>query len=76
MDEYVRHVVKLDMLARRILENPVYQRFFAAAPGLKELMVLGKIMVLEEETRGLVAQAALRPRSWSTPRPPATASRS
>jgi len=52
MDEYVRHVVKLDMLARKILDNPIYQRFFAAAPGLKELMVLGKIMVLEEETLG------------------------
>lgn len=48
MDDYVRQVVKLDMLARRILESPVYSRFFAAAPGLKELMVLGKIMVLEE----------------------------
>lgn len=48
MDEYVRHVVKLEWLARRILDSPVYRRFFAAAPGLKELMVLGKIMVLEE----------------------------
>ena len=48
MDEYVRHVVRIDMLARRILESPIYHRFFAAAPGLKELMVLGKIMVLEE----------------------------
>jgi len=48
MDEYVRHVVRLDLLARRILESPVYERFFAAAPGLKELMTLGKVMVLEE----------------------------
>jgi anion-transporting ArsA/GET3 family ATPase len=48
MDEYVRHVVKLEILARRILESPIYHRFFAAAPGLKELMTLGKIMVLEE----------------------------
>ena len=48
MDEYVRHVVRLEMLVRRILESPIYRRFFAAAPGLKELMVLGKIMVLEE----------------------------
>jgi anion-transporting ArsA/GET3 family ATPase len=48
MDEYVRHVVKLDLLARRVLESPVYRRFFAAAPGLKELMTLGKVMVLEE----------------------------
>lgn len=48
MDEYVRHVVKLEMFTRRILESPIYRRFFAAAPGLEELMVLGKIMVLEE----------------------------
>jgi anion-transporting ArsA/GET3 family ATPase len=48
MDEYVRHVVKLELLARRVLESPVYHRFFAAAPGLKELMTLGKVMVLAE----------------------------
>ena len=48
MDEYVRSVVRVDLLARRVLQSPVYRRFFAAAPGLPELMVLGKIMVLEE----------------------------
>jgi anion-transporting ArsA/GET3 family ATPase len=48
MDEYVRHVVKIDLLTRRILESPIYRRFFTAAPGLRELMLLGKIMVLEE----------------------------
>src|SRR5207244_8839808 len=48
MDEYVRRVVRVDMLARRVLGSPVYRRFFAAAPGLPEPMVLGKIMVLEE----------------------------
>lgn len=47
MDEYVRHVVKIEALSRRILASPVYRRFLAAAPGLKELMVLGKVMVLE-----------------------------
>jgi anion-transporting ArsA/GET3 family ATPase len=52
MDEYVRHMLKVDLLARRILESPIYERFFAVAPGLKELMVLGKIMVLEEERTG------------------------
>jgi anion-transporting ArsA/GET3 family ATPase len=53
MDEYVRHVVKFDLFSSRILQSPIYHRFFAAAPGLKELMVLGKIMVLEEERTGL-----------------------
>jgi anion-transporting ArsA/GET3 family ATPase len=53
MDEYVRHVVKLDLVARRVLASPIYHRFFTAAPGLKELMVLGKIMVLEQAHRRL-----------------------
>ena len=48
MDEYVRHAVRIEMFVRRILESPVYHRFFAAAPGLRELMTLGKLMVLEE----------------------------
>jgi anion-transporting ArsA/GET3 family ATPase len=58
MDEYVRHVVKLDLLARRIMQSPIYERFFAAAPGLKELMLLGKIMVLEEARRPLSTKPA------------------
>ena len=53
MDEYVRHMVKLDLVARRVLASPIYSRFFAAAPGLKELMVLGKIMVIEEARKRL-----------------------
>jgi anion-transporting ArsA/GET3 family ATPase len=48
MDEYVRHTVRIELISRRILKSPVYQRFFAAAPGRPDLMVLGKIMVLEE----------------------------
>jgi anion-transporting ArsA/GET3 family ATPase len=48
MDEYVRHVVPVELLVRRILSSPVYRRFFAAAPGLRELMVLGRIMVFED----------------------------
>ena len=49
LDDYVRHVVKFSMFSRRILGSPIYRRFFAAAPGLAELMVLGKIMILEED---------------------------
>ena len=52
MDEYVREMVRVDLLARKVLGSPVYRRFFAAAPGLPELMVLGKIMVLAEERTG------------------------
>src|SRR6187401_2594100 len=51
MDEYVRETARVDLIARKILDSPVYHRFFAAAPGLPELMVLGKIMVLAEATR-------------------------
>jgi len=52
MEEYVRHTVRFEVLARKILDNPIYHRFLAAAPGLKELMVLGKIMMLEEAKDG------------------------
>jgi anion-transporting ArsA/GET3 family ATPase len=52
MDEYVRETARVDLIARKILDNPIYHRFFAAAPGLPELMVLGKIMILEEEKTG------------------------
>jgi anion-transporting ArsA/GET3 family ATPase len=52
MAEYVRHTVKVELLVRKVLESPLYHRFFAAAPGLRELMVLGKIMVLEEAKDG------------------------
>ena len=76
MDEYVRHVVKLELLARRILASPIYHRFFAAAPGLKELMVLGKIMVLEEASKPPRRASRCTTSSSWTRRPPATASRS
>lgn len=52
MDEYIRRTVRVDLFARRILESPIYDRFFTTAPGLKELMLLGKVMVLAEETEG------------------------
>lgn len=52
MDEYVRETVRVDYLSRKILDSPIYDRLFSAAPGLPELMVLGKIMVLEEEKQG------------------------
>ena len=52
MDEYVREMVRVDMLSRKVLDSPIYRRFFAAAPGLPELMVMGKIMILEEERTG------------------------
>lgn len=49
MDEFVEAQVPLKALARQVLDNPIYQYFVAAAPGLKELVTLGKLMRLEEE---------------------------
>ncbi len=52
MDEFVQRTVKFDLIARRIVESPIYARFFAAAPGLKELMTLGMILQLEQQREG------------------------
>lgn len=53
MDEYVSKVVKVDALASRIVESDVYARFFAAAPGLRELVLLGRIRAFAMEKSGL-----------------------
>ncbi|GAB4336883.1 MAG: hypothetical protein Kow0099_10070 [Candidatus Abyssubacteria bacterium] len=50
MDEFVRVQVKPKRLAEQILGSQIYRYFVAAAPGLKEFVTLGKIMLLEEET--------------------------
>jgi anion-transporting ArsA/GET3 family ATPase len=52
MDEYVRHTVRVEMLVRRILESPIYRHFYSWAPGLKDLVLLGKIVVLAEAKEG------------------------
>ncbi len=49
MDEYVRAKVPIHFLARKVVESPLYTRIFNFAPGLPDLMVLGKIMIMEEE---------------------------
>lgn len=50
MDDYVRHVVRLRPLVERITGSEVYRRFFAAAPGLPELVLLGRIREYARET--------------------------
>jgi len=52
LDEVVREQLKLEMLARRVLESRVYQHAAAGAPGLKELAILGHALRL---LRGLGA---------------------
>lgn len=51
MDEFVQMRVSMKTLARQILQSPIYKYFVAAAPGLKEFVTLGKIMLLEEEKK-------------------------
>lgn len=52
LDEVMREQLKLEMLARRVLESRVYQHAAAGAPGLKELAILGHALRL---LRGLGA---------------------
>jgi Mrp family chromosome partitioning ATPase len=41
LDEVVREQVRIDLIAERVLRSPVYEQFSAAAPGLKEMAILG-----------------------------------
>jgi anion-transporting ArsA/GET3 family ATPase len=41
MEELVREHLKMDLLVRRVTSSPVFEHFADAAPGLKEMTVLG-----------------------------------
>jgi len=41
LDDIVRERMPLEMLTRRVLDSSIYQHFSAAAPGLKEVAILG-----------------------------------
>ena len=43
LEEYLLMVLRSRRFAEKIFQNKVYQYFVAAAPGLKELMAIGKI---------------------------------
>lgn len=49
MEEYIKRTLHIQMFVRRIVQSPIYQRFYSAAPGLPELMLLGKIMDLTDD---------------------------
>ncbi len=49
MDEFIEARAPVKAIARQILDSPIYRYFVAAAPGLKEFVTLGKIMMLEDE---------------------------
>ena len=57
LDELVREQLRLDALSRRVLASPVYRHFADAAPGLKEIAVLGHAFRL---VRGLARRGAPR----------------
>ena len=46
LDRIVRKQVKIDWLAQRVQQSPVYEHFTTGAPGLKELAVLGHSLQL------------------------------
>jgi anion-transporting ArsA/GET3 family ATPase len=46
LDAVVRDQLKLELIARRVLDSPVYQHFAAGAPGLKEMAVLAHALRL------------------------------
>ena len=50
LEEYLGMVLKSKRLTRRIFRSPVYQYFVNIAPGLKELMAVGKLWDLEQKT--------------------------
>jgi len=50
LEEYLEMVLKSRRLTRRIFRSPIYQYFVNIAPGLKELMAVGKLWDLEQKT--------------------------
>jgi anion-transporting ArsA/GET3 family ATPase len=49
LEEYLHLVLKSGRFVRRIVRSPIYQYFVNIAPGLKELMAVGKLWDLEQK---------------------------
>lgn len=49
-NEFVRRTLKIEALWKPVVESKLIRSFISAAPGIKELMTLGKIMDLERTT--------------------------
>lgn len=50
--EYLSHVVRLGSVLNVVFSHPLYKAFVAAAPGLRELLVIGKVrdeLVLQKD---------------------------
>jgi anion-transporting ArsA/GET3 family ATPase len=52
LEEYLRLIIPARRLLRTVLESRLYQYFVAAAPGLKELMEMGKVWYEEHKHDG------------------------
>ncbi len=50
LKEYARLRLKVKLVADRLVSNPVIDQFAQAAPGFRELLVLGKLWALASET--------------------------
>lgn len=48
--EYVRLRLKVKLVADKLVANPIVDQFTQAAPGFRELLVLGKLWSLSQET--------------------------
>jgi Mrp family chromosome partitioning ATPase len=53
VDELVRERLKLAIVARRVVESPVYQHFVEGAPGLAEVAILGHALRALRLARGI-----------------------
>src|SRR5207249_1164579 len=71
LEEYLNLVIPVKRLLATVLQSKIYQYFVAAAPGLKELMTVGKIWYEATRTEGGRPRGT---RSWWMRRRPATAS--
>ena len=49
LEEYLRLIIPVKPLLRAIVESRAYQYFVAAAPGLKELLTMGKVWYEERK---------------------------
>ena len=56
LEEYLEMVLKSKRLTRRIFRSPIYQYFVNIAPGLKELMAVGKLWDLEQKADSRTGQ--------------------
>ena len=78
LGEYLTRKVHLGRLGKVILEHPIYRAFVGAAPGLRELMAMGKIrdeLILQRRWDVVVVDAGASGHALEHLRMPAAAAR-